>query len=174
MHTREVVSGAYTVSVTLDLYHFEHVLGLVGAGFCHQHTGNGQSVFVKSPAVHGVEIHDGGLGMIICFEAVIDIRRASEFARDPNCAVPNRQGSPIFTLRLGDDGVKFRLTFEDGAERESLCAGFIKNLNLLAVSRGGRNGWTHAAKKRESGEQAHYPETNHSMVIQEPCAAESS
>jgi hypothetical protein len=69
--------------------------------------------------------------------------------------------------------VKFRLTFEDGAERKVWLAGFMRNLNLSVVSRGGRNGWIHATNKRESGEQDHYTELNHSMVIQEPGTAES-
>ncbi len=107
VHAGEVVSGADTVSVAFELDHFEHILGAVRTGFRHQHAGDCQGVFVKGPAIHGVEVHDGGFDVVVHFEAVVCVRRAGERTSDANRAVPDGQVAPILTFSFGDDGLEF-------------------------------------------------------------------
>ena len=76
MHAAEVTACTLAVAVALDLDHVNQILGSIGTWFVGEHAGEAQSVFVKSPAVHRLQIHHGVLDVIVDFEAIVHIAHA--------------------------------------------------------------------------------------------------
>jgi len=113
MHPAEVVSSAGAIPITFDFHHVEEVGGFVGAGFVMKHASKGQGVFVVSPAIHAREVGYRRLDAVMDFEREVDIRDADHFARHSHGALAERQATPIFTFRFGDDGEKLGFAMED-------------------------------------------------------------
>ena len=119
VHPAQVIPGADAAPVALDFHHVQQVLRLVGRGLVAKHPGQSQRVFIIRPAVHALEIGHRRLDPVINFERVIHIRRAHQLAGHADGPLAEREVAPVLTLRLGDDGLEFRLALKDRRERQA-------------------------------------------------------